>query len=170
MRAVPTNSGDAIVWSGRVIHFGGRAAVEAKYPRISIAFASSVKEFEDPGIRLGKEFPQYIDTGVESETEDQEANPRESETLGKRKRETMDSEQDNGAERERKRTKQAAPRKKLVLPTLKERLGVIAAQMYTYEYKEPLSDAIAKVLELINKQFEGDESEPDDKCDDSDGL
>jgi hypothetical protein len=77
---------------------------------MSVAFAASVPKFEDPALRLGKEFPQF--------------------------------------------TKTASGDDALCLPSLRERLGVIAAQVYTYEYKEPLSEDMTKVLEAINQLFE----------------
>eukprot|EP00884_Botryococcus_braunii_P021844 jgi/Botrbrau1/8343/Bobra.0046s0005.1 len=53
VRALPVPPGTAIVWSGRLLHWGSRAAGRGAPRRMSLAFAASVPSFEDPGLRLG---------------------------------------------------------------------------------------------------------------------
>lgn len=85
---------------------------------MSIAFAASVADFEDPAVRLGRPFPQFTDADGDYVM--------------------------------------------LRMPTLRERLRVIATQLYTYDYREPLSEGVAQVLEAINKSAENGEEEIDE--------
>eukprot|EP00026_Physarum_polycephalum_P010693 Phypoly_transcript_10867.p1 GENE.Phypoly_transcript_10867~~Phypoly_transcript_10867.p1 ORF type:complete len:357 (+),score=68.35 Phypoly_transcript_10867:196-1266(+) len=119
LRALPIKAGDALAWTGRTIHFGSRAAPDAPFPRMSIEFAASVADFEDPNQRLGRPFPQFTDAGGDDVS--------------------------------------------LRMPTLRERLRVIASQLHTYEYREPVSDAVKQILATVNRTFEeGYEEEEDD--------
>ena len=52
IRALPCEPAEALVWTGRALHFGGRSCARAPTPRISIACALSVPEFEDPHLRI----------------------------------------------------------------------------------------------------------------------
>eukprot|EP01043_Picozoa_sp_COSAG02_P056997 COSAG02_NODE_6847_length_3329_cov_2.747368_2_plen_339_part_00 len=52
IRALPCKPAEALVWTGRALHFGGRSCARAPVPRISIACALSVPRFEDPHLRV----------------------------------------------------------------------------------------------------------------------
>lgn len=54
IRALPCEPGEALIWTGRALHFGGRACPRAKAPRISLACAVSASSFEDPNQRCGE--------------------------------------------------------------------------------------------------------------------
>ena len=52
IRALPCKAGQALCWSGRLLHFGGRCGRHASGPRIALACAVSTKDFEDPRMRI----------------------------------------------------------------------------------------------------------------------
>jgi len=124
LRALPVKAGDALVWTGRTIHFGSRAAPDAQFPRTSLEFAATVAEFENPNRLLGRPFPQFTDAGGDDVS--------------------------------------------LRMPTLRERLRVIAAQLRTYEYREPVSEAVKQVLEAVNKSFEDGANEEEEEEEEDD--
>eukprot|EP00743_Colponemidia_sp_Colp-15_P007079 GILK01007638.1.p1 GENE.GILK01007638.1~~GILK01007638.1.p1 ORF type:complete len:330 (+),score=30.33 GILK01007638.1:40-1029(+) len=99
IQAVPASVGSCLLWSGRLLHFGGRASFRAAHPRISLSFALSHPSFEDPFVRLPE----------------------------------------------------AQHRPWHVLPSLAERLRVIATQLWTYEAKEPLDERTRFILESIEE-------------------
>ncbi|GLC34877.1 hypothetical protein PLESTM_000249400 [Pleodorina starrii] len=51
VRALPAAAGEALLWSGRLLHWGGAADAEATDPRVAMSFAASAPEFEPPSLR-----------------------------------------------------------------------------------------------------------------------
>ena len=62
MRALPAKAGDALVWTGRLLHFGGRASAKAQIPRISLAIAFSSERLEAKRTRKMKLEFESIDS------------------------------------------------------------------------------------------------------------
>ena len=52
-RCVPADSGEVLCWSGRSLHYGGRASARAECPRVALAVAASDPKFEEPAMRTG---------------------------------------------------------------------------------------------------------------------
>ena len=52
-RCVPADSGEVLCWSGRSLHYGGRASARAECPRVALAVAASDPQFEEPAMRTG---------------------------------------------------------------------------------------------------------------------
>ena len=46
IRALPCESAELLIWTGRALHFGGRSCPRASVPRISLACALSAPSFE----------------------------------------------------------------------------------------------------------------------------
>ena len=64
LRALPCQPAEALIWTGRLLHYGGRSCRRAPTPRISIACAVSQPSFEDPEMRLPGD-PSHCIWGVE---------------------------------------------------------------------------------------------------------
>eukprot|EP00741_Cyanophora_paradoxa_P000335 tig00000403_g326.t1 len=116
LRALPARVGEVLVWSGRLLHFGGRAGSKAAHPRVSLSFALSDPSFEDPFVRTGGPLWGHGD----------------------------------------------APEGPLRLPPLAARLAAVAAQVWTYEGREPIPEPVrAFLLSLEGSGGAGGEVDPD---------
>ena len=138
LRALPAPAGSVLVWSGRTLHFGGRADKDAKTPRISISFAASTPAFEDPKMRfIFSDFKQ--DTQKEQTTE-----------KGKVENETGKGKEKSAAPAmNAERRFSGLGMETVSLPGLKTRMGIIATQLWTYEHRIPLPPHVKDLLRSL---------------------
>ena len=73
IRALPCQAAEALIWTGRLLHYGGRSCRRAPTPRISIACAVSQPSFEDPDMRLPGLWPDTRSAAAPDDTPDEEA-------------------------------------------------------------------------------------------------
>ena len=114
IRALPCEQAEALVWTGRALHFGGRSCRRAPVPRIALACAVSVPAFEDPDMRCPNLWQQQP-----SHTEKQEPS------------------------RSRSGEDISAPVQRMRMPSLAERLNVIATQLFHYD--APLGESSIQI-------------------------
>ncbi len=117
VRALPTAAGSVVTWSGRTLHFGGRADRSATTPHISISFGASTPLFEDPETRF-----RYSEPPPPPSASFERSDPDASVVKEK-------SERGSGGEGDACTAHKAPFRN----PSLRVRLGIIAAQLRTYE-------------------------------------
>lgn len=150
VRALPAPAGSALVWSGRTLHFGGRADKDSQWPRISFSFAASTPAFEDPKMRYSisdrshdiviKIQPQDLAKVQEKQKESEREKEKETDGKGKEK----DKEQ-----QQQHQTQRNVEAHTVTLPGLRVRLGLIATQLWAYEYRIPISRHLKEVLRSL---------------------
>ena len=115
VRALPTAAGSVVTWSGRTLHFGGRADRSATTPHISISFGASTPLFEDPETRFRCSEPPR---STSFDRSDPDASVVKEKT-----------ERCSGGDGDACTVHKTQFRN----PSLRVRLGIIAAQLRTYE-------------------------------------